>query len=252
MPDSLLYGLSIALQVRATLGLGPWDVFHDGVAQMTGLSFGTVVIITSVAVLLAWIPLREKPGLGTISNVFIVGLAADAGLSLIPEGGPMGVRLAMLAAGVGLNAVAGAAYLGARLGPGARDGLMTGFVRMHRHLRRQGPHDARAERARRRPRCSAARPGSARSSTRCRSARCCSGCCPRSRLARRPRLRRWRSDRKERPQQRRLVVLAPDELDRQPLLGLQHRRGQGHIARDPLGGERDHIVSPRATRPRPR
>lgn len=126
----VLYGVSIALQVRATLGLGPWDVFHDGAAQLTGLSFGTVVIITSVAVLLAWIPLREKPGLGTISNVFIVGLAADAGLSVIPEGGPMGVRLAMLAAGVGLNAVAGAAYLGARLGPGARDGLMTGFVRI--------------------------------------------------------------------------------------------------------------------------
>jgi uncharacterized membrane protein YczE len=125
-----LYGLSIALQVRATLGLGPWDVFHDGVAQLTGLSFGTVVIVTSVAVLLAWIPLREKPGLGTISNVFIVGLAADAGLSVIPEGGPLSVRLVMLAAGVGLNAVAGAAYLGARLGPGARDGLMTGFVRI--------------------------------------------------------------------------------------------------------------------------
>ena len=126
----VLYGLSIALQVRATLGLGPWDVFHDGVAQRTGLSFGTVVIITSVAVLLAWIPLREKPGLGTISNVFIVGLAADAGLSVIPEGGPLSVRVVMLAAGVGLNAVAGAAYLGARLGPGARDGLMTGFVRI--------------------------------------------------------------------------------------------------------------------------
>jgi len=126
----VLYGLSIALQVRATLGLGPWDVFHDGVARLTGLSFGTVVIITSVAVLLAWIPLREKPGLGTISNVFIVGLAADAGLSVIPDGGPLSVRVLMLAAGVGLNAVAGAAYLGARLGPGARDGLMTGFVRI--------------------------------------------------------------------------------------------------------------------------
>jgi uncharacterized membrane protein YczE len=125
----LLYGLSIALQVRATLGLGPWDVFHDGVARMTGLSFGTVVILTSVVVLLMWIPLREKPGLGTVSNVFCVGLAADLGLWLFPEGGSLGVRLAMLALGVGLNAVAGAAYLGARLGPGARDGLMTGFVR---------------------------------------------------------------------------------------------------------------------------
>jgi uncharacterized membrane protein YczE len=124
-----LYGLSMALQVRATLGLGPWDVFHDGVAQLTGLSFGTVVVLTSVAVLLAWVPLRQKPGLGTVSNVFLVGVFADLGLALIPEGGTLGVRLAMLTAGVVLNGVAGAAYLGARLGPGARDGLMTGFVR---------------------------------------------------------------------------------------------------------------------------
>ena len=125
----ILYGLSMALQVRATLGLGPWDVFHEGVAENTGLSFGLVVILTSVAVLALWIPLRQKPGFGTISNVIVVGLAADAGLALIPEGGPLAVRLAMLGAAVGLNAIAGAAYLGARLGPGARDGLMTGLVR---------------------------------------------------------------------------------------------------------------------------
>ena len=124
----LLYGLSLALQVRAMLGLGPWDVFHEGVADHTGLSFGTVVIVTSVAVLLLWIPLRQKPGLGTISNVFAVGLAADFGLSFIPEGDGLPVQIAMLTAGVGLNAVAGAAYLGANFGPGARDGLMTGFV----------------------------------------------------------------------------------------------------------------------------
>jgi uncharacterized membrane protein YczE len=124
----LLYGLSMALQVRATLGLGPWDVFHEGVTEHTGLSFGTVVILTSVAVLAIWIPLRQKPGLGTISNVFVVGLAADWGLSFIPEGSTLPVQVLMLAAGVGLNAVAGAAYLGAQFGPGARDGLMTGFV----------------------------------------------------------------------------------------------------------------------------
>src|SRR3954465_15454114 len=123
----LLYGFSIALQVRATLGLGPWDVFHDGVAGITGLSFGTVVILTSLAVLLAWIPLRQKPGIGTLSNVFLVGAFADAGLALIPAGGPFAVRLAMLVSGVFLNGVASAAYLGVHLGPGARDGLMTGF-----------------------------------------------------------------------------------------------------------------------------
>ena len=125
----LLYGLSMALQVRATLGLGPWDVFHQGVSEHTGLSFGTVVILTSIAVLLAWIPLKQKPGIGTVSNVFVIGLAADLGLWLFPEGGSLPIRLAMLTLGVGLNAVASAAYLGARLGPGARDGLMTGFVR---------------------------------------------------------------------------------------------------------------------------
>jgi len=125
----LLYGLSMALQVRATLGLGPWDVFHDGVSDRTGLSFGTVVILTSFAVLLMWIPLRQRPGLGTVSNVFLVGMAADLGLWLFPEGGPLAVRLAMLVAGIALNAVASAAYLGANFGPGARDGLMTGFMR---------------------------------------------------------------------------------------------------------------------------
>jgi uncharacterized membrane protein YczE len=125
----VLYGLSMALQIRATLGLGPWDVFHEGVAEKSGLSFGLVVILTSFVVLLLWIPLRQKPGFGTLSNAVVVGLAVDFGLAVIPEGGPLPVRLAMLAAAVGLNAVAGAAYLGARLGPGARDGLMTGFVR---------------------------------------------------------------------------------------------------------------------------
>lgn len=124
----LLYGLSMALQVQAMLGLGPWDVFHEGITKHIGLSFGTVVILTSVVVLLLWIPLRQRPGLGTISNVLVVGLAADLGLAIIPESDVLLVQSAMLAAGVGLNAVAGAAYLGANFGPGARDGLMTGFV----------------------------------------------------------------------------------------------------------------------------
>ena len=89
----LLYGLSMALQVQAMLGLGPWDVFHEGVAEHTGLSFGTVVILASVAVLLLWIPLKQRPGLGTISNVLVVGLAADLGLAYIPEGGTLPVQL---------------------------------------------------------------------------------------------------------------------------------------------------------------
>jgi uncharacterized membrane protein YczE len=125
----VLYGTSMALQIRAGLGLDPWDVFHQGVANHTGLSFGTVTMITGAAVLLGWIPLRQWPGVGTVSNVVVIGLSVDAALSLVPAAGPLPVQLAMLASGVFLNGVAGAAYIGAGLGPGPRDGLMTGLVR---------------------------------------------------------------------------------------------------------------------------
>src|SRR5215210_7630505 len=124
----VLYGASMALQIRAGLGLDPWDVFHQGLSDRTGLSFGTVVIIVGVLVLAAWIPLHQRPGLGTISNVFVVGIAVDVALPLIPDGGPIAMQLAMLASGVVLNAIAGAAYIGAGLGPGPRDGLMTGLM----------------------------------------------------------------------------------------------------------------------------
>ena len=125
----VLYGASMALQIRAGLGLDPWDVFHQGVADRTGLSFGTVVVITGAFVLLAWVPLRQRPGIGTVSNVFVIGIAVDASLALLPEAGSTAVALAMLLAGVGLNGVASGAYIGAGLGPGPRDGLMTGLVR---------------------------------------------------------------------------------------------------------------------------
>jgi uncharacterized membrane protein YczE len=125
----VLYGASMALQIRAGLGLDPWDVFHQGVAQRTGLSFGTVVILTGAVVLLAWVPLRQRPGVGTISNVIVIGLAVDATLALLPGAGSAPVAVLMLLAGVGLNAVACGAYIGAGLGPGPRDGLMTGLVR---------------------------------------------------------------------------------------------------------------------------
>ena len=126
----VLYGASLALQIRAALGLDPWDVFHQGLSEKTGLSFGTIVIIVGALVLLAWIPLRQTPGIGTISNVFVVGLAVDATLAVLPEVQGLHVQLPLLAAGVFLNGVAGAAYLGAGLGPGPRDGLMTGLVRL--------------------------------------------------------------------------------------------------------------------------
>jgi uncharacterized membrane protein YczE len=126
----ILYGVSLALQIRAGLGLDPWDVFHQGISDKTGLSFGTIVIITGALVLLAWIPLRQKPGIGTVSNVFVLGIVVDITLSLLGDVHGFGYQLALLTTGVVLNAIAGAAYIGAGLGPGPRDGLMTGLVRV--------------------------------------------------------------------------------------------------------------------------
>ena len=125
----VLYGASMALQIRAGLGLDPWDVFHQGVTERTGLSFGTIVIITGAVVLLGWIPLRQRPGFGTVSNVFVIGIAVDAALAALPHAGSAPAAVAMMLGGVGLNGVAGGAYIGAGLGPGPRDGLMTGLVR---------------------------------------------------------------------------------------------------------------------------
>src|ERR671914_1435305 len=125
----VLYGASLALQIRAGLGLDPWDVFHQGLSERTGLSFGTVVAIVGALVLLAWIPLRQRPGIGTVSNVFVIAIAVDVSLALLPDAGPTSVAVPMLLAGVGLNGVAAGADIGARPRPGPRDGLMTGLVR---------------------------------------------------------------------------------------------------------------------------
>ncbi|MEU7971720.1 hypothetical protein AB0B48_06730 [Micromonospora sp. NPDC049089] len=124
----IVYGVSMALMIRSGLGLDPWDVFHQGLSKRTGLSFGTVTIAVGALVLLLWIPLRQRPGLGTVSNVVVIGLVVDATLVLLPAGGPLGVRIAMLVSGIVANGAATALYLGARLGPGPRDGLMTGYV----------------------------------------------------------------------------------------------------------------------------
>ncbi|WP_336921642.1 membrane protein YczE [Aquipuribacter sp. SD81] len=120
----------MALMVRSGLGLDPWDVFHEGVAERTGLTFGTVVIVVGALVLLAWWPLRQRPGVGTVANVVVIGLAADATLWLLPEPEHLAWRIAFLVGGVLGNGVAGGLYIGAGLGPGPRDGLMTGLVRV--------------------------------------------------------------------------------------------------------------------------
>lgn len=123
-----LYGFSDAMLVQSALGLSPWDVLHQGLSRHTPISIGLWVNIVGLAVLLLWIPLRQRPGLGTVSNVLVIGLALDASLAVlaVPRGLP--ARSAYLVVGVLLNAVATAAYIGARFGPGPRDGLMTGIA----------------------------------------------------------------------------------------------------------------------------
>lgn len=124
-----MYGVSLAMFIRAGLGLDPWDVFHQGVAAKANLTIGTVVVIVSFLVLLLWIPLRQWPGFGTLCNAILVGVFADVGLALIPEFSHLGGQIGMLAGAVVLNGIASACYIGARFGPGARDGLMTGLAR---------------------------------------------------------------------------------------------------------------------------
>jgi uncharacterized membrane protein YczE len=124
----VLYGISLALMLRADLGLDPWDVLHQGLSERTGLSFGTVVIAVGALVLLLWVPLRQRPGIGTVSNVIVIGLAADAALAVLGSPQDGAARAALLAGGIALNGLATGAYIGAGLGPGPRDGLMTGWV----------------------------------------------------------------------------------------------------------------------------
>lgn len=124
-----IYGLAIALMIKGALGASPWDVFHLGVSRHLPLSFGTVMVLTAIAVLLAWIPLRQMPGLGTLANTLLLGPFADANLALLPTPDSAWPRLACLIAGVVACAFATALYMGAQLGPGPRDGLMTGLTR---------------------------------------------------------------------------------------------------------------------------
>lgn len=122
------YGLAIALMVRAELGLTPWDVFHQGLSFVTPLSLGATVSVVGVLLLLLWIPLRLRPGLGTLSNVVVLGAVADLALAVLPEVDALAVRWLMLGAAVLIIGLASGAYIGASFGPGPRDGLMTGIV----------------------------------------------------------------------------------------------------------------------------
>lgn len=124
-----LFGLGAALMVRAHLGLDPWNVFHQGLADLTGLSLGLLSILSGVVVMLLWIPLGQKPGLGTIMNILVIGLTLDLFLWLIPDFESLPVRAAALVAGLVLAGIGSAAYIGAGMGTGPRDGLMIGMNR---------------------------------------------------------------------------------------------------------------------------
>jgi uncharacterized membrane protein YczE len=125
----VLYGVSMALLVRGAFGVMPWDVLHQGLALHIPLTFGQIVIVTSLAVLLLWVPLRQPPGLGTVLNAVLIGLVVDPVLAWLDEPAGLVPRVVLVLAGLVLNALATALYIGAQLGPGPRDGLMTGLAR---------------------------------------------------------------------------------------------------------------------------
>ena len=122
------YGFSMAVMVQANLGLDPCDVFHQGLAERTGTTIGAATAVVGVVVLLAWIPLRNRPGIGTVANVVVIAVVVDLGIAVLPAPDAMGIRVAMMLGAVALNAISTVLYIGAGLGPGPRDGLMTGLV----------------------------------------------------------------------------------------------------------------------------
>lgn len=123
-----LYGISMAFFAHSGLGMLPWDVFHFGITRHIPLSFGTVVVVVSLLTLLLWIPLRQYPGLGTLANALWIGVVLDATLAVLPSPGHLPGEVALLLAGLLVNGIATALYIGAQLGPGPRDGLMTGLA----------------------------------------------------------------------------------------------------------------------------
>jgi uncharacterized membrane protein YczE len=126
----VLFGIGIALMAEAGLGLGPWEVFHQGIARLTGLQLGTVSILVGIPVLAAWWPLGERPGIGTVLNIALIGTATNVAMGVLPAAAGLPEQLAMMLAGVVIIAIGSGLYLASDLGPGPRDGLMTGL-----HLR---------------------------------------------------------------------------------------------------------------------
>lgn len=124
------FGLGIALMVEADLGLSPWEVFHQGISRLTGIPLGTVSILVGIPILAAWWPLGERPGVGTVLNILLIGTSTNIGMALIPSPPELWMRFVMMLAGVAVIAMGSGLYLASDLGPGPRDGLMTGL-----HLR---------------------------------------------------------------------------------------------------------------------
>lgn len=130
LPGLVAFGVGIALMVNADLGLSPWQVFHQGIAENTGVAIGTVTILTGIIVLLGWIPLRERFGLGTILNVAVIGNVVNVTLLLLPEDlDGLAIRWTAMLSGILLIGLGSGLYIGAEMGPGPRDGLMTGLAR---------------------------------------------------------------------------------------------------------------------------
>lgn len=124
----VLFGFSVALMVEAHLGLDPWDVFHQGLARRSGMAIGTATIVVSVFVLLLWIPLRQFPGVGTVANAIVIGLAMNSSLEVLPRADGLGAQIAFLVVGIVVNGIATGLYIGGGLGAGPRDGLMMGLA----------------------------------------------------------------------------------------------------------------------------
>ena len=123
-----IFGVGVAMQKHGNLGLPPWDVFHDGFSSIIGLSFGHTIVVSSALVMLLWIPLRQMPGLGTLINAIEIGLVADLYISNVaPATNPV-ARVALMLGGIVVTGIGSGIYIGAGLGPGPRDGLMTGLA----------------------------------------------------------------------------------------------------------------------------